>query len=219
MEIKLKIFLNNPSVPYILPFALFCGLTVISSCFPQTLIWLYPFKTVIVMVFLFIYWKEYELFRTSHYISALIVGLLVLILWVLSEGYLPALKTDTLHFDPFERFGHTQAYIWIAIRLFGATVVVPIMEELFWRGFLIRWIITNDFKRVSIGQFTWPSFILISVLFGLEHNRWFVGILSGVLYNLLLYRTKSLYACIIAHGLTNLGLGIYVIITQKWVFW
>ncbi len=129
------------------------------------------------------------------------------------------MKSDALPFDPFEKLSPAQAYAWIAIRLFGASVVVPIMEELFWRGFIIRWIINADFRRVNIGRFTWTSFITTSVLFGLEHNRWCVGILAGVLYNLLLYRTKSLYACIIAHGITNLGLGVYVITAHQWAFW
>lgn len=194
-------------------------MTAVSASFPHVLSWFYPLKTLIVAVALFICWKAYEPFRPGHHISAMAVGLLVLILWVLSEGYLPTIKTDTSPFVPFEQMNPIQAYIWITIRLMGAAVVVPIMEELFWRGFLIRWIINSDFRRVGIGQFTWTSFIITSVLFGVEHNRWVVGILAGVLFNLLLYRTKSLYACIIAHGVTNLGLGVYVLSTQKWGFW
>ena len=67
--------------------------------------------------------------------------------------------------------------------IIGTSVVVPVVEEFFWRGFLLRWIIN---------------------LFASEHNRWLVGLIAGVAYDLLLYRTRSLYACIIAHGVTNL---------------
>ncbi len=194
-------------------------MTAVSSRFPQDLTWLYPLKTFIVAIALFLCWKAYEPFRPKYHISAMVVGLFALILWVLSEGYLPTIRTDASPFVPFDQMAPIQAYIWITIRLMGATIVVPIMEELFWRGFLIRWIINTDFKRVEIGQFSWTSFIITSILFGVEHNRWVVGILAGVLFNLLLYRTKSLYACIIAHCVTNLGLGVYVISTQKWEFW
>jgi hypothetical protein len=94
-----------------------------------------------------------------------------------------------------------------------------IMEELFWRGFLIRWLVKENFQKVAIGTFTWPSFLITSVLFASEHNRWLVGLMAGVVYNLVLYRTKSLYACMIAHGVTNLALAIFVLTTDQWAFW
>ncbi len=103
--------------------------------------------------------------------------------------------------------------------IIGTSVVVPVVEEFFWRGFLLRWIINADFRKVAIGTFSWPSFLLTTVLFASEHNRWLVGLVAGVAYNLLLYRTKSLYACIVAHGVTNLALAIYVLTTGEWSFW
>ena len=101
----------------------------------------------------------------------------------------------------------------------GAALVVPIFEELFWRSFLIRWIIDQDFKKVAIGQFTWISFVATVLLFGLEHNRWLVGLAAGAVYNGLLYQQKNLWPCIIAHAVTNLVLGIYVLQTGQWGFW
>ena len=98
-------------------------------------------------------------------------------------------------------------------------VVVAVMEEVFWRGFLLRWIIKQDFLNVSFGTFTWVSFAVTSILFAVEHNRWFAGLLAGVIYNLWFYRTRSIYACIVAHGVTNLALGLYVLYTGDWSFW
>jgi CAAX prenyl protease-like protein len=57
------------------------------------------------------------------------------------------------------------------------------------------------------------------ILFGLEHHRIVVGIIAGIIYNLLLIRQKKLSGCILAHGVTNLGLGIYVLVTESWMFW
>ena len=85
--------------------------------------------------------------------------------------------------------------------------------------FLIRWIINQDFKKVPIAQFTWLSFLLIVIFFGIEHHRWLVGMAAGAIYNGLLYRHKNLWSCIIAHAITNLALGVYVLITQQWGFW
>jgi CAAX prenyl protease-like protein len=93
------------------------------------------------------------------------------------------------------------------------------MEELFWRSFLLRYLIQPDFRRVPLGTFTWSSFIISVALFGVEHNQWFAGIVAGLLYTLLLYRSRSLSSCILAHAVTNFLLGMYVLITQEWQYW
>ena len=95
------------------------------------------------------------------------------------------------------------------MRLMGAAVVVPVMEELFWRSFLMRYLINPDFRAVPMGSFAWFSFLGVAVLFGLEHHRVVVGFIAGVLYGGLLIRQKKLKWVILAHGVTNLGLGIY----------
>ncbi len=113
---------------------------------------------------------------------------------------------------------------WVVILLFvfrflGAVIVVPIVEELFWRSFALRWIIDENFTTVPIGAFTWFSFLVIVLGFGFEHHRWLVGLAAGVIYNGLLYYKKDLSACVLAHAVTNLLLGVYVLLTQQWNFW
>jgi CAAX prenyl protease-like protein len=93
------------------------------------------------------------------------------------------------------------------------------MEELFWRSFLLRYLINPDFKKVPIGTFSLFSFVSTVVLFGLEHHRWLPGIIAGIIYTLLLYRKKELFDCILSHAITNLVLGIYVIMTHQWRYW
>ena len=104
-------------------------------------------------------------------------------------------------------------------RIAGAVLVVPLMEELFWRSFLIRYIIDKNFDTVPMGTFTWASFLFTVVLFGFEHNYILAGIMAGIIYNLLLYKTRSLAHCVLAHAVTNLALAIYVVSTGKWQFW
>jgi CAAX prenyl protease-like protein len=124
------------------------------------------------------------------------------------QGFNPATIPDT-----------AARNIMIVFRLTGAAMVVPIMEELFWRSFLIRYIIDKEFEAVPVGLFTWPSFLISVVLFGLEHNYIIAGIMAGVAYNTLLYYTKSIAHCILSHAITNFLLGIYVLQTGKWHFW
>jgi CAAX prenyl protease-like protein len=93
------------------------------------------------------------------------------------------------------------------------------MEEIFWRSFMLRYVITSDFTSVRIGTFTLTSFLICAVLFGLEHNLLLAGIMAGAVYSLLLYWTKSIFQCVLAHAVTNLALGLYVLQTGHWQFW
>ena len=139
-------------------------------------------------------------------------------LWILPEGLYPLLGETTI-FDPYLHLSPTQAIVWIGFRLAGAVLVVPIAEEFFWCGFLIPWLVRSDFQTVAPGTFTWISFLITSSLFAAEHAEWLVGLMAGIAYNLLWYRTRSLKACILAHGVTNLGLGVWVLATAQWSFW
>lgn len=212
-----RILDRYPWVAYVAPFALFLALTAVQpgeGLWP----WLYPVKTLAVGALLILLVPWYPEFGVRSTWFAAAVGVLVLILWVLPEGRYPLLASPA-EVDPFDKLVAPWVFVWIGFRVLGASVVVPIMEELFWRGFLIRWLIRADFQKVAIGTFTWPSFVITSLLFASEHNRWLVGLMAGVVYNLLLYRTKSLYACIIAHGVTNLALAVFVLVTEQWAFW
>ena len=190
----------------------------------QYLLCLYPIKALSVALVLFLFWKSYtelrfrDLFNPFAGLLAGIVGLGVFVLWINLDQSFATMGTMR-GFDPNLFPAERMRIFLIASRLAGAALVVPVMEELFWRSFLIRYIISPDFSKISIGRFTWPSFLITTVLFGLEHNLFLAGMLAGLAYNLLLYRTKSISACILAHGLTNLALGVYVLQTGKWYFW
>ena len=210
--------------PYIFPFVLFLLLTELARLLPDWSHVLYISKTMTVGALLWFWRREYaadiSLKLSSHEcLLAVFSGLLVLIIWIVPEEYLLQLSGHS-GFDPFA-FGWSSAGTkgLIAVRLLGAAIVVPVMEELFWRSFLLRYLINPNFRTVPLGSFTWFSFISVSILFGLEHHRIIVGIIAGVIYNLLLIRQKKLSGCILAHGVTNLGLGIYVLITESWMFW
>lgn len=208
-------------LPYIIPYAIFIGFSLIGSQIENGVYFIYPIKTAAVAIVLFIYRKDYiELYQgiaIKSIFIALVVGAVVFITWILPEGLYPTLGES--QFDPFIFSNKSWIIFLIFFRLIGAVLVVPIFEELFWRSFLIRWIIDQDFKKIPIGRFAWLSFILVTVFFGLEHHRWLVGLAAGAIYNGLLYKQKNLWACIIAHAVTNLALGIYVITTQQWGYW
>ena len=133
--------------------------------------------------------------------------------WTLGASAIPP------GFNPTQLPDGAVRILMTCFRIVGAVLVVPLMEELFWRSFLLRYLIDNNFEKVRIGTFTWASFLFTVVLFGLEHNYIYAGIMAGVVYNLILYKTRSLAQCVLAHAVTNLALAIYVIFTGKWQFW
>jgi len=220
----MKQLLKKSWLPYVFPFALFLLLTGLVRFFPAWSHILYIGKTLIVGALLW-YWRhEYAADispKLSSYncLMAVSFGLIVLVIWIVPESYLPQFGRPS-GFDPYA-FGWSQEATkgLIAVRLIGAVVIVPVMEELFWRSFFMRYLINPDFRAVPLGTFSWFSFIGVAILFGLEHHRVVVGIIAGVIYNLLLIRQKKLGGCILAHGVTNLGLGIYVLLTESWMFW
>lgn len=221
---RLKLLLEKPWLPYVLPFAIFLLLTGPVRFFPTLSPLLYIAKTIIVGALLWCWRHEYaaDLFpglSFREWLTALFCGLLVLVIWIVPEGYLFQFDQNS-GFDP-HAFGWSGAATkgLIAVRLIGAAVVVPVMEELFWRSFLMRYLINPDFRSVPVGAFTWLSFMGVAILFGLEHHRVVVGIIAGLFYGLLLIRQKKLKGVILAHGITNLGLGIYVLLTGSWMFW
>ncbi|HEX9881211.1 MAG TPA: exosortase E/protease, VPEID-CTERM system [Hyphomicrobium sp.] len=105
---------------------------------------------------------------------------------------------------------------WMACRALGAIVLVPIAEELAFRGYFQRLFIARDFWRVAPGHFTWLSFIATSVLFGLMHQRWLAAALAGAVYGLLLYRTNRLSDAIGAHIATNAVIVAWAIVAGQW---
>lgn len=177
---------------------------------------IYPLKIVVVAVCLIYFWGVYKQeIRFSFEWLAVMSGIFVFLLWVLLEGMYPQIGYS--EFDP-NGYAHDM-YTAIAFRMAGATLVVPVMEELFWRSFALRFTIRSDFRLVPLGQFSWFSFLFVSILFGLEHHRWLVGIFAGMVYAGVLYKSRNLFTPILSHAITNFVLSLYVLWTQNWSFW
>jgi CAAX prenyl protease-like protein len=108
----------------------------------------------------------------------------------------------------------------LLLRCFRAIILVPIIEELFWRAWLMRWVINPDFQAVKLGTYTAKSMWITAILFASEHGPyWEVGLIAGLLFNWWMVRTKSLGDCILAHAITNAALSFYVMQTGKWEYW
>ncbi len=225
---------GNESLPRILPFAVFMafigvdeiagllarnGLIHLDQAFPFILYPLKALATTGVLLFFKSHYSEIrlkDLVNLKNSLISVFVGLALFVAWInldFSTG--PGGKS----FNPTLIKNPMAMWMVIIVRLVGASLIVPVMEELFWRSFLIRYLISKNYSTVPLGLFTWPSFIIASVLFGLEHDLVIAGIVAGITFNFILYRTKSIAHCILAHGVTNLALGVYVLASGQWHFW
>jgi CAAX prenyl protease-like protein len=219
-------------LPYVAPMALYMAFLAGQS--NTNLLWLYPAKTLAVAGVLFWFRHEYKELQPGMSWLGLVIGLVAIALWIYGDRFYP--KTDELllaferwlagvmHSPPPKEtltapFDPSGRYVFIGFRIIGAVLVVPVMEELFWRAFLIRWLVNEDFQSVPAGMFTWPSFLITVAMFGAEHNHWLAGLVCGALYNMLLYRTRSVWACVVAHATSNAALAAWVLTRGDWKFW
>jgi len=177
----------------------------------------YPVRIVAALVPLWIYRRSYaELGRRVSW-EAVGLGALAFVLWVALEPLAPARSAG--HSDPTAGLARGWAWAWLAARVAGSVLVVPLAEELAFRAYLTRRLIAPQYWSVPIGAFSWPSFVVSSGLFGLLHGRWLAGTLAGLVYALALYRRRDLCDAVVAHATTNALVAVLVLVTGDWSFW
>jgi len=150
-----------------------------------------------------------------------VLGFLVFAQWVIVERLLayPHLGSR-VGFDPFGAFDSRGVTIaFLAVRFYGLVLLVPVMEEMFFRGFLLRYLTDPDFESLPPGSFSLGAFAIVTALSALAHPEWIVAIVASAMFALLLRRTRSLFAAIVAHATANLALGVYILLTRQWQLW
>jgi CAAX prenyl protease-like protein len=147
----------------------------------------------------------------------MVAGLAVFVLWINMDVPLLSFGSSA----GFDARGGDGSINWslAAIRIFGAAAVVPVMEELFWRSLIMRWLKNADFRSVVPAAVGLRALLFSSLAFGIEHGLWFAGLLAGLAYGGLYRWSGGLRIPILAHAVTNLLLGIWVVNTGNWQFW
>jgi CAAX prenyl protease-like protein len=215
---------NSAMAGYIAPLVVFGVFTEIEGWLaPAWYPYVYTAKLCAVMLSLWIFRFTLRDLRPRAAVVApsVVIGLVVFVLWVGIDKYVPYPHFGSrTAFNPLEAFptafGRT---VFLLIRFWGLVIVVPVMEELFWRSFLIRYITSPDFRRIPIGEFSTTAFWAVAGLSGLAHPEWLVAVITNVIYSWLLKNTRSLFATFVAHATTNAALGAYVLITHDWKYW
>jgi CAAX prenyl protease-like protein len=151
---------------------------------------------------------------------AVALGVVVAALWVGLDGRIPPLPftEKRASFDPGRLPGTLRA-LFIGVRFYGLVLLVPLFEELFWRSFVVRWIVSPDFQSVPIGKVTWLAAAVTSALFALAHPEWLPALITGFLWVGLLRWSRSVAACFVSHVVANLALGIWILVRGAWHLW
>lgn len=218
---------DRHAVPRVAPFLAYLSFIFIADMLgrlgvdAQQLRWLYAVKIGVVLAML-LYWRRSytELAWTplgARLLAVSVVtGLVVFLLWInLDADWMMIGSSDG--FDP--RNGASIDWTLVVLRIAGAALVVPVMEELFWRSFLLRWIDEPAFLAFQPRLASAKAFVISVVLFGFEHNLWFAGIVAGAAYSILYMRSSSLWSPVIAHGVTNGVLGLWIVSGGYWTYW
>ena len=193
-------------------------------------LWVYPLQTLLCAGMLFYFRRDYPPARlpTSLAIFGVVVGLVVFAIWVSPQAIFQAVPRNEGGFNPTllaavpgSEQGGALYWVSVTLRFVRLVAVVPVLEEIFWRAFLLRYLVREDFLSVPFGTWTPLSFGAVTLGFMLEHSfpDWPAALVTGLLYNLVAVRTRSLSACVAAHAVTNALLGCYVMYTHQWGFW
>jgi CAAX prenyl protease-like protein len=218
----------NAWVPYVVPMAVFVMFTsLVEPRAPVLYPWLYIVKVILVTVCVAACRSPlHEIrFEARVLLPAVLVGAAVFAVWIWLEPltHYPhfAFLGKRVEYNPFDAIGDGPLRgLFLVARFYGLAVLVPLVEEIFWRSFMLRFISDpDDFQRLRQGQFSWIAFAVVAVAFGATHPEWMEAIICGLAYGLLLRYTRNLFACIVAHGVTNLMLGIYIVTHHAWKFW
>ena len=218
---------------YLAPIAVFFGFLILGDLVKNKLgegyshwalaepqYWIFPLQTFVCAAILWTQRRRYVFAPMKGFGFATLIGLVALAIWIAPQtifGRAP--RTDG--FDPFRFGGGLPFWLNLSLRILRMVVIVPLIEELFWRGFLLRYLVRQEFDTVPMGTFTWMSFAITTVGFCFEHQQrdWPAALLTGALFNLVAYRTRSLAACVLTHAVTNLALALYILHTKQWGFW
>lgn len=213
-----------PFLVYILFLSLNHPLTSIANNAGLDARWFYAIRIACVVLVLAWMWREYSELKwstlpsTSSLALSLSIGVSVFALWIMP-------------YPDWARFGSSNSFVptfadgsgidmrLVAMRITGAALVVPVMEELFWRSYLMRWIDQVDFLASDPARISLRAFIITAVLFALEHSLWLAGLLAGIAYGWLYMTQRNLWAPVLAHATTNSLLGFWVLYSKEWHYW
>jgi CAAX prenyl protease-like protein len=217
-----------PSVPWIAPFAVFMIVLAVGPSVPMPQPWESILRVGVLVAVMLTISKDVVLsLRVRHAMPSVLLGLAVCAMWVAPDQLFPGWREHWLFQNSITGTVKTSIPpseladpLVVILRVVRAALLVPILEELFWRGWLPRWIVNSDWQKVPLGTFNVLAFVATALLFAIEHGPfWEVGLLCGFIYNWWMWKTKSLGDIVLVHAVTNAALSGFVMVTKQYAYW
>jgi exosortase E/protease (VPEID-CTERM system) len=204
---------DNQVVAFLAPFIAMMAAHIVTRAFAPHDEALYPLKVVAIAAAIYLYRLSYARLAEAPSVLSLSMGGAAGILWIATDpgaGSSPPLAGWIAHLTPL-------AFVtWLVFRGIGTIVMVPIAEELAFRGYVYRLLVPSCFQNIDLRTVSARALIISSVLFGLMHDRWLAAALAGVLYALLMCRRERLSDAIAAHMATNAVIFGWAVAAGQW---
>ena len=210
---------EDPLPAYLIPFLAILAAAMVSRAASGGFEWMYALRFFAAAGALWLFRRTYAGMNWRFGWAAPVVGGMVFLLWIgldriagtHAESGMPAALAA------LPASGRT---VWLVLRILAAVVTVPIAEELAFRGFLLRRLISADFESVSLQRWTLFAVALSSIAFGLMHgDRWIAGTIAGVLYAAAQKWRGRIGDAVVAHGVTNGLIAVSVLWGGHWALW
>lgn len=210
---------TNATAAYLMPFLVILAASMVSRAVSSGFEWFYPLRFFAAAITIWVYRSYYSRLDWRFDWVAPCAGAAVFALWLGFERVVPSGGASLIG-EALKPVPAWLAGLWIVFRALAHIVTVPIAEELAFRGFLIRRVMTEDFESLDPRRYTWISLAVSSLAFGVMHgDRWLVGTLAGALYAAAFLRRGRIGDAIVAHATTNALLAAYVLTTGSWNLW
>ncbi len=207
-----------PTAAYLAPMMAMVATAMITGAVSDGFDRFYPARVLAAVAVLFHFRRQYAGLRRTVSWQAVASGVLVFGLWLASGALGPGVAVGDAS-SRWSGLSPAWGWAWLIGRLAGSVLVAPLAEELAFRGYLVRRLISAEFDAVPPGRLTWHALLVSSLLFGALHQRWLAGAAAGVVYALAQRRRGELADAVVAHGTTNGLLAAHALAVGDWCSW
>jgi CAAX prenyl protease-like protein len=194
------------------------GAAMVTGAFSAGFDWLYGARMVAAVGVLWACRAAYRGLDWRGSWQACAIGVATFAMWI---ALFPSTLSDTSVWPLALRSASTwTAGTWLAVRLIGYVLVVPVVEELAFRVYAMRHLTHADIDTAAADRFSLSAFVISSILFGALHGGlWIQGMLAGMTFAYAFYRRRRIGDAVLAHATTNGLIALYVFATGRWSVW
>ncbi|HTN76295.1 MAG TPA: exosortase E/protease, VPEID-CTERM system [Pirellulaceae bacterium] len=210
--------LPNPALPYLAPFAAFMAAALVTNALSHGPSFWYAGRVLAALAVLLAFRQTYLSLRWRISWQGVALGALAFVIWIVLIPHDPYASEQIV--AQYAELTDMQRYLILGARCLGYIIIAPLVEELAFRAYLTRRLLSSDFEQIPLGTFGWFPLVASSLLFGVAHGGfWLPAALAGLLYGVALYRRQSLGDAVAAHATTNALIVVYVALTGEWSVW